>query len=217
MRTFIIAVSVIFLFPGFVAAQDTTRAYNKYEFILGVGDAESFETGVFNVPNDVKFSPDFAFNLAFRYYFNERFALGMHIYGPYETISDYGIVDDEGNFTKAEFTLGVFNFGMQVKWISSPGRIYPYGLLVLNYTEAMLNNPEIGEVGSVGFSFGGGGGLCFGVSNHVAISLEAIISFGIAHWEKKPFVNSTGTEFNPSMAGITVNVSYLWGKGSEIK
>jgi len=212
MRTFIIAVSGIFLFSGLIAAQDTTRAYNKYEFILGLGGAKSFETSVFNVPNDVKFSPDFAFNLAFRYYFNERFALGIHIYGAFETISDYGIVDDEGNFTKTEFTLGLYNLGMQVKWISSPGRIYPYGLLILNYSDGDLINPEIGEVGAIGFSFGGGGGLCLEVSNHVALSLEAIISFGIAHWEKKPFVNSTGTEFNPSMAGIILNVSYLLGK-----
>jgi hypothetical protein len=61
-----------------------------------------------------------------------------------------------------------------------------------------------------GISIGAGAGPSVFLSKHVVCCLEGVASFGRANWG--PFLNSTGTEYNPSMLGLSITFSYLWAE-----
>jgi hypothetical protein len=63
----------------------------------------------------------------------------------------------------------------------------------------------------------GGAGASLKLGESFALSLEALASLGSANWKQKPFLNSSGREFNPSLLSLTLNLSYMWGDPEESK
>jgi hypothetical protein len=61
----------------------------------------------------------------------------------------------------------------------------------------------------------GGASASLKLGESFALSLEALASLGSANWKQKPFLNSSGREFNPSLIALTLNLSYLWGDQEE--
>ena len=158
-----------------------------------------------------------AINILYHYNIDERFAIGFTMYGYTETISDYVVIDLYGNFSELDLDLYAYNYGLQGRWIFSREKIQPYVFISANIVTGRIS--EATEEPSVedslldysGSSMGCGAGCRLNLWSRFSLSLEGILSVGSAKWDKTPFSNSTGTKFDPSMTGILVNFSYLWG------
>jgi hypothetical protein len=128
----------------------------------------------------------------------------QHIYGVI-------IIDPEGNRDSVTLDFYTYNIGLEARWTFLTGRTRPYVYVVLNNADGVVNREDKRYFGYDGSTYGGGLGLSYRISHHFTVALDGVASFGSAKWERLPFVNSTGREFDPSMIGLMLNFSFLWG------
>ena len=185
--------------------------YSRHEIALGLGGGMTFEDNAFNIPDGVKASPELGINMGYLYNFDRRFAVGAHIYGYIQTITDIEVVDEAGDVLTDKIELNVSNLGVRGRWLFTDGRVQPYGLLVANYATGILKNDVLGNLYFHGVSGGGGLGALVKLGTHTALSVEGVAAFGFADWTERPFRNSAGTDFDPSMIGFFLNIVHRWG------
>ncbi len=207
-RTFVLLSCILFWSLGL--AQEST--YLRNEITLGFGIGSSPEKNIFNLPSgDVQGSPEIAIYFAYNYSLDERFAIGFQGYGYVQTISNVAIIDGSGSMRSVSFDLSPISVGIQGRYLLSSGTIQPYMFGMVNLAAGSLENNEFGTLSMLGFTAGGGAGLRIFAGESVTIALQGIASLGTANFKEKPFLNSTGKEFNPGFFGLTLNVAYLWG------
>jgi hypothetical protein len=208
MKIFNLLLSIL-IFTNIVFCQEAPT-YKQHEVILGFGVAKSFEKNVFNVPDDVKGSPDIEINMAYFYHLSEQFAVGCHLYGFVQSKIPF-MVSQNGNISKINLDLSSLNLGMQGRYFLSSQRFSPFVFAGINLVSGSVTGKEAGTLNHTGFSFCGGTGATLKLGESFALSLEALASLGSANWKQKPFLNSSGREFNPSLLSLTLNLSYMWG------
>lgn len=180
-----------------------------HELCFGLGYATSSEKDPVNIADDAKLSPGFGINLAYRYHVTELMSLGLHMYGYQAKTPEYVVLDPQGNRRTVSFSLSSINFGVQGRYAFVRSTVMPYIFAVLNLAFGTIQEEQTGTLGYSGVSAGGGLGASVFLSDRIALSLEGVASFGSARWKQKPFLNSTGTDFNPVMIGVFVNFSYF--------
>jgi hypothetical protein len=101
------------------------------------------------------------------------------------------------------------------RYFFSIQRFSPYVFAGLNMVSGSVTSKETGTLNHTGFSFCGGTGVSLKLGESFALSRETIAFLGSASWKQKPFLNSNGREFNPSLLSLTLNLSYLLGNPEE--
>ncbi|MDI6803162.1 MAG: hypothetical protein QME58_04860 [Bacteroidota bacterium] len=214
MKKNILFLICIGFFPFILFAQ-TTDEFKIHQVEFGLGGAKSFEKNPFNLTSgETDVSPDVAINFGYYYHHTEDIALCFRMYGFVASTPKYVVTTVDGRTLETEFDISLFNIGIGGKYIFSRGRIQPYGFLLLNLVSGTMessSDKSLGTLNLIGFSFGGGAGVNYMISQNIGISIEATGSSGLANWKQKPFINSTGKDFNPSMLGILLNASYYFG------
>lgn len=200
---------LLFLLPVLTWGQGAVpKPWKKHEIFLGYGGAKSNEQHVFNVQSDWAGSPEGLVNLGYLYHFSPKGAVGIQGSGWMQTIKDVWVQDQNGNVRAYSFDLAVDNFGLQGRLIPVQGKVEPYVYLCANLTRGTLSNPDAGTLNISGTTFGGGGGANVFLGSHVTLGVEALALFGSANYEKQPFGNSTGKDFNPSIFGIMGQIAF---------
>ncbi len=203
----------VFVFPAALYAQDEPPAIFRNEISLGLGVAMPSEQDPLNVPGEEKLSSSFAFSFLYRYHMNGRFAIGVHMYGYDCKTPTYAVQKIGETATQnLSFTLVSLNLGAQIRYTFLDGTFKPYVYAMVNYVGGSVQNDQTGTLNQSGFSAGGGAGVAWMISDNFALSLEGLASFGNANWKQKPFENSTGTGYDPSMVGVLLYISYFWGE-----
>ena len=110
-----------------------------------------------------------------------------------------------------QFDLDSYNLGVRYRYTFSRSGFVHYVFAGISWADGSAGSPATGALDYSGFTACLGPGASVALGKQFQLSAEAFGSFGIAHWENEPFASSSGTEFNPSMAGGTVNLSFLWG------
>jgi len=182
----------------------------QHEVCFGLGPAIAFENDLLNVPGEEKVKPDIGISLAYRYYMTEEFAFGLHMFGYTAKTPPYDVVDNSGTTKNASFTFGALNLGIQGRYMPIRGTVMPYLFVTLSAALGSVEDPATGTLQYYGVTFGGGLGVAFFLSTHVALSIEGSGVYGTAKWKQKPFQNSTSDDLNPSMLGLFASVSYCW-------
>ncbi len=205
--------SVLMVSGSLFAQEESPPPMFRHEIGFGIGVAFPFEKDPLNVPVEEKVSPSLALGLLYRYHISTTFSVGLQMIGYAGRTPTYA-VQKEGESTSKNlsFSLTSFNIGLQVRYTLTETPVRPYALAMVNFVSGSLQNDETGTLSNSGFSAGGGVGIAWMVSPQVAISLEGDGLFGNATWKQKPFVNSTGSEYDPSMFGLLLSVSYFWGE-----
>lgn len=214
MNKVILSLFCIGIFPFILFAQ-TTDEFKKHQLEFGLGGAKSFEKNPFNLTTgETEVSPDIAINFGYYFHYTEDIALCFRIDGFVASTPKYVVFTADGRTLETEFDISLFNIGVGGKYYFSKGNLQPYGFLLLNLVSGTMessSDKSLGTLNLIGFNFGGGAGVNYMITQNIGISLEATGSFGFANWKQKPFVNSTGKDFNPSMLGFFLNVSYYFG------
>lgn len=192
-------------------SQLKNSSYYSSEVSFGFGYANGFEKHVFNVPSDVAVNSATGINLNYCYYFNSNMAAGIRLIGYYKELPDYILTDPEGNMKKVKYKLFNSAADGEFRYVFSRGEVEPYGFLLIGLSEGNVSE-EDDELSFNGFNAGFGAGYKIAIGNNWRLSIEAFGIFGTSNWEEKPFLNSSDNDFNPSMAGILLNVSYVFGK-----
>ena len=182
-----------------------------HEIWLGAGGAASFEKDVFNVVADFESSPEAAYSLVYLANLNARLAVGLHIYGGSETSPEFLIQDQSGVTQLVKLDLNTFNFGARGRYTFTRATLSPYVLAGLSLAGGSIDSKVSGELTYTGVSACVGAGAGIGLGRHFMLSAEGFGSFGTANWKQPPFGNSSGKEFNPSIAGGTINLGFVWG------
>jgi hypothetical protein len=182
----------------------------KNEVWLGFGGASSLEKSVFNVPNDIASVPEAAVSLGFLRNLNARHAIGFHLYGAYETTPEIAFQGASGS-QLVRFELGTTNVGVRYRYAFARRALVPYLFAGANLVGVSIQSDATGEIGAYGASGCIGPGLGVRLGRHFMLSAEGVASFGNASWEKPPAPNSSSTDYDPSLLGGTVNLSYVWG------
>jgi len=193
-------------------AQGRPQEFMHHEVSLGFGSALSFELHPLNVSPESKVSPEVGIMIAYRYHFDDLLSVGLHFYGCTEKTPTYSVQDNRGITRDQSYTLNAYNFGVQGRYAFVRATVMPYAVAVISYATGSLQHEQDEMLLYHGFSLGVGAGASVFVSQHVAFSLEGVASFGTANWRQKPFLNSSGTTYNPSTVGLFLTFSYLWAE-----
>lgn len=176
----------------------------------GLGYAQSFDYNLFNntIPYEVK--GGLGYQLAFRYYLNYNIGIGLRLDGMYELISDYP--DDAlGYNIDEDMHLGIFNIGLDARYVYGQKRVQPFLGMSLKYVYGGLSFTEAGFInGFRGVAIGGMGGVGYLATNDIMVSLEAMAQSGWANWIELPAEESFNKRVNPGMFSILVSVSYFF-------
>jgi hypothetical protein len=174
-----------------------------------MGTGRAFEKDVFNVGGSADATaarPEPAYDFAYSYNLNARWAVGVHLHGYSQVFHEY--VTAEGGPARVKFDLDTYNQALRVQRFFMHGRLQPYV-----YGQAGLANGRVvvegDELKYSGGSFGGGAGTLLALTRHLGISVDAVISLGAATWEHKPFPSSESRDFNPSYWAVTAGVVVL--------
>jgi hypothetical protein len=205
--TTILVLSLMAVAPcvGRAAANDP-----KHEVWLGLGGAASFEKTVFNVPNDVASTPDMMISLGYMLNLDARRALGIHLYGGSE-LTPAVLVQTPTGSQFAEFELNTYNLGLRYRQSFARGGFSPYAFIGGSLVAGGTSGGGISDLHFSGGSLCAGPGICLPFGRNFMLSAEGIGSFGVATWDPPALANSSGTKFNPSLVGVTVNLSAMWG------
>lgn len=201
----------VFWFIIFVSglSQIQGQELYKHEVFFGLGWAKSYEKDIFNLSPDTKASPDLAINFSYLYHVDQHFGFGCHFYGFTLTTPSFIVTTNQGT-KETTFDIAALNLGVQGRYTFMTGWLEPYVYVTLNLASGSTESKVTGSLEYNGYSFGGGAGVNKRLSKQVYASLEVISSYGDANWKQKPFTNSSGKEFDPSMTAIVMNVSYRW-------
>ncbi len=183
-----------------------------HEVWIGIGGAASFEKNIFNVPDDIKSSPDDTGSLLYMFNLDSRRAIGIHIYGGDETTPEALLLTPSGGTLPVKFDLTTFNIGVRGRYTFSRGTFAPYAFVGASWANGTIESGPTGSLDFNGVSGCVGAGVNFALSRHFLLGAEGIGSFGTASWKQRPFSNSSGNHFNPSIAGGTVNLGFAWGE-----
>lgn len=202
---------VLVMQPVLTAYGQQTDEYSLFQVTLGLGQALSFEKDVFNVPSDVKGSPDLGANIGFYRHLSPTFAAGLQIYVTVQEIPGFAVTDNSGMTRIVTFDLSNVSVAAHGRWIFSRESIKPYAFGLICLTSSTVESKETGELSAGGFGAGVGGGIEVPFSSSFSFSIEAILVLGTAKWKQRPFLNSSSDAYNPSIAGLSLNLSYHWG------
>jgi hypothetical protein len=196
-----------------IAQEEPGLPLFRNEIGFGVGIASPTEKHPLNVPGEQKVSTSVAINFLYRYHVTSRFSVGVQMFGYTGKTPSYTVQKEGESFTRdLSFTLTSLDLGVQVRYAFLESTIRPYAFGMLNYVAGAVQNDEAGTLNNSGFSAGGGVGVAWMVGAQIALSLEGVGAFGNATWKQRPFLNSSGTEYDPSVLGLLVSVSYFWGE-----
>jgi len=203
------AIAVFLMVSAFGAARAATH-YPTNEVWFGVGGAGAFEKNLFNVPDDIRSTPEAAFSLGYMQNLDARRAVGFHIYGAGETTPFVQLQGPSGS-QLVRFDLVTVNLGLRYRHTFLRSRFAPYLFAGVGAASGTLSSDATGDDVSQGFSACVGPGASVRLGRHFMLSAEGIGSFGAAKWEKLPAANSSGRKFNPSLVAGTINLSFVWG------
>lgn len=203
---------ILLLVPAPLLAQPNPRkSFPKYEVTLGLGGAAGFENDVFNIPADEKSTPDAALTIEGRQNLDEHFAVGLHVYGVGEDTPQYAVSDAQGNAFSTAFSLATVNFGIDGRYTFLRGPLTPYVWGGLGVVSGSADAPRVGTLNLAGFSAGVGPGVTIALGPNFALGVQGFASLGSAKWERAPFINSSGRDFNPSLLGALATLTVMWG------
>lgn len=211
MRMRMLSALAVCLLVSAIGAGPAAANYPGHEVWIGVGGGASFEKSIFNVPDDIKSTPELVLSLGYMKNLNERSAVGFHIYGGTETTPEVTLVGPGGT-QRVKFELNTYNIGFRYRHTFSRGGISPYAFVGASWANGIIDSAPTGQLEYNGISTVAGPGASVSLGRHFLLTAEGIGSFGVANWESAPFDNSTGKEFNPSLAGGTLNLSFVWGR-----
>lgn len=203
------ALAACVLLSAFLAPRASAQ-YPAHELWVGVGGAASSEKDIFNVPGDIESSPEAVFTFGYAMNLDERRAFAVHLYGAAETTPTVTLVDPSGS-QDTQFDLYTYNFGVRYRHTFSRRRIAPYAFVGISYAFGSIESSVVGQLEYKGVSGCIGPGASVHLGRSLALSLEVFGSFGTSSWEQKPFTNSGSDEFDPSLLGATINLSFAWG------
>ncbi|MBI5476348.1 MAG: hypothetical protein HY964_06395 [Ignavibacteriales bacterium] len=208
MKFLIAILTITFIFSlSTFCQEDQTAEFLKHEVSLGLGAANSFENSMFNLDEDTKTGTNFALTLDYFYNFDERYAIGISIYGFSKTVNDFWIITS-GSPKKVSLDFLALNLSAVGRYTFTRGTVEPYAIAQLSYSSGSLENNDLGKLNLNGVSVGVGGGVGLPLSESFAVTTEVIASFGTAKWKEKPFLNSGNTDYNPSLVAGFVKISY---------
>ena len=212
MKHLAVALCVLFLISRLEGQEVNQELMQPHEFTLAFGTASSSEKSAFNLPaNDIRVSPSFSFYLGYYYSFTEQIAVGSHIIGYSQTIKGVGVTDASNNFKIVSFDFLPYNIGLQGRYLLLTGTAQPFLSAMINFVGGSLQNNEYGTLTIFGFTAGGTAGVRIFLFESVTISVQGFASFGSASFKDKPFLNSVGKDFDPSMTGVILGAAYHWG------
>ena len=185
-------------------------SYNHKKFYLAFGllNSNYKDKFLFNT-EDKTISSINNINLEVGFYVNEYFTLGaywIHGSSSKEFESSTSIFDTTFDFSST-------HLGIKAKYYLSKGSIQPYGLAHLDLLKGSITLDQFfpvvnRQVEYSGLSAGFGIGITAYFTKSIGLDLHCTGVWGKAEWDKKPFENSTSTQFNPSFLGLSANVVY---------
>ncbi len=203
----------ILLFPGLIIAQDEEPPpQRRHEVSFGVGVAFPFEKDPLNIAGEEKVPPCTAISFLYRYHINTRFSAGLQLVGYTWKTPPYIVESSESITQNLSFTLVSVDFGVHVRYAFLDGPLRPYTYVMINYVGGSVENGQTGTLNQSGFAVGGGVGITWMVIDAFGLSFEGLGNFGSAKWKQKPFSNSTGSDYDPSMVALLISASYYWGE-----
>ena len=173
-----------------------------FEISLGAGNADAAENSLFNLPDDAPSRPDVLLDLRVRQNVTRHFAYGFHAYGTTERTPSFFTQNTGGSVTAVQrYRLTVFQVGADVRWLFLPPPLQPYVEVGASYVSGSLEDDNREVLRSGGGSFGGGPGLQYVISRHWAAGAQGLFAVGSAKWRQRPFLNSSGRDYDPGIAG----------------
>lgn len=185
--------------------------YPAHEVWMGFGGASSSEKTVFNVPGDIESKPEVAISLGYILNLDATRGVGFHIFGTAETTPDLLLSGPSGS-TVVKLDLNTFNAGVRYRHTFARGGFTPYGFIGAGIASGSVQSAATGELTYTGFSAVVGPGAAVPLGRLFMLSAELFGSFGSASWKTAPFANSSGKEFDPSLLGGTLNLSFVWNR-----
>ena len=180
------------------------------EVSIGLGLTSPREQSPLNVAGESPMPNALVLNLGFRRYVGDMAAVGVRAFGTINKLSDYRVSTGDSSSRNTDFNITTYSIALEgLVYVTEGKRIRPYVLLVVAYSGGLLTNKDMGSLNYQGVTAGGGGGIRFSLSEKVALSLEALATFGSAKWKNLPFKNSGGNEYNPSTFIALAGVSFL--------
>jgi hypothetical protein len=185
--------------------------YYSKEVSFGVGFANGTEKHVFNIPNDEAVNSVLGLNLNNCYFFDNAMGIGFRFVGYYKKLQELTLTDLHGNQKRVKYDLVNLAADGEFKCIFTQGKIKPYGFFLMGYSTGSISSGD-DKLYFSGLNAGIGAGLRIPIDRNWGISVEIFGIMGTAEWEEKPFLNSKGVDFNPSMVGILLNLSHVFGR-----
>ena len=203
----------VLLLPGLLMAQEEAAPpQRRNEISFGVGVAFPFEKDPLNITGEEKIPPCTAISFLYRYHINSRYSIGVQLVGYTWKTPPY-LVESSGSITQnLSFTLVSYGLGAHVRYTFLDDPVKPYAYFMVNYAGGSVENGQTGTLYQSGFAVGGGLGIAWMFADAFALSFEALGNFGSSTWKQKPFVNSTSSDYDPSMAALVVSLSWFWGE-----
>lgn len=193
------------------AQEDVEVSPLRNEFLLGVGAAFPGEQHPLNTAGEARVPTSVGVNLAYLYRVTPEWGIGLRMVGYFVKTPSYTVQLAGESFTRdLAFTLTSINIGGEVRYSFTREGAVPYAFGIVNYVGGSVQNDVMGTLNSNGFSGGVGVGVSLPVGGQFSLGFEGVASFGTAKWKQKPFENSSGTAYDPSMFGLFVNASYRW-------
>jgi len=196
--------------PG-AARADDEPVRPTLEVSFGLGGASASEDDVFNIVNDAKSTPDLLLDFRIRQNFTDALALGFHIYGTTEQTPVFVVTDTGGNVIgQVDYGLSVLHLGLDVRYLFLAPPIQPFVEFGVSYVAGSVEDQTSGNLQMTGGSVGGGPGVQFVLNRYLALGVQGLFTAGSAKWEKRPFFNSVGRDYQPSFAGAEGFLTYRW-------
>ncbi len=217
MKALALLLALTTLLAASSASAAVTRAADvpRHEISLGFGWAGSFEKSIFNVSPDIASTPEMAMSLSYLFDLDSHWAVGLHVYGTDETTAELAI-EDPGGFTHlTSFDLFTSNFGVRARYTVLRGTITPYVYAGASLASGSIESRSTGTLDYSGWSFCAGPGASLALGRSWRAGLEGFVSMGRANWKDMPFVNSSSRDFDPSIAGVLLNFSVVWGRAGD--
>ncbi len=184
----------------------------RYEVALGVGGVKAFENDIFNVTPDYASKPGPFVDLRVRENLNGPWAFGVHIQVTGEKTGLYSVVPvGFGSPVDERFDLTLFHVGVDTRYMLIQGPLQPYLEAGISYVGGSADASALGTLSLSGYSIEGGPGAMYLFNRNVALAVEGVFAAGAAQWDRRPFVNSTNRDYNPSLASVAGMFVYRWG------
>jgi len=98
------------------------------------------------------------FLLSYLHNFDERYVLGIHVFGFRKTAPSYTVTTGS-EVRSTQFDVSVTNIGLQGRMVFMRGKVEPYLYAMVNDSSGNAESGFLGRRGLNGCSLGGGGGV----------------------------------------------------------